>query len=230
MNTSVILPYAVLPPGTLCADLEHPQMAAIELGILLGLRVQQDFPNLARDYRSDQTLSMLVTSYGIMHKYNVGFAVAESSLVRALHGYAGHLNAIALQSYPGVIPADELKEIGERHNRETGKAVGDEMHRLGLGIHALSKAQKILIRLVSSVGSGFMPYSQREIDFIEELAAKPEYRKGSLVKVFEICFEVNLRFHAGKEIRFPKSITKIRLRQKQKKENQEKVDSHQMKI
>jgi hypothetical protein len=226
MNTSVILPYAVLPPGTLCADLEHPQMAAIELGILLGLRVQQDFPNLANDYRSGQTLSMLVTSYGIMHKYNVGFAVAESSLVRALHGYAGHLNAIALQSYPGVIPADELKEIGDWHNRETGKIVGDEMLRLGLGIHGLSKAHKELYRLISVIASGFVPYSQREIDFIEELATKPEYRKGSLVKVFEICFEVNLKFHSGREVRFPKSITKIRLRQRQRKEAQKKNDSH----
>ena len=105
---------------------------------------------------------------------------------------------------------------GKEHNRLSGVEVAKKLMEEKKGIFAFTKEQKDEARRKSVLACGNVPYSQEELNFIEKLASDPQYQKGSLVKVFDVAFEVNLKFHEGKEVRKPSAISKVRSRKKPK--------------
>jgi hypothetical protein len=201
-------------PGTLCADISPSQMSAIELGISLGQKIQADFPEVGNLYKEGFTLSMLISKFSLTSYLGVNFKVAETAVYRALRGYDGHIKSLDLKSYTGLLSGEELNLHGKEHNRISGLKVAQELMEQKKGIFSFTDKQKKDAIRKSVFACGNIPYSQEELDFIEQLANDPQYQKGKLVKVFEIAFEVNIKFHNGKEVRKPRSISKIRLRKK----------------
>jgi hypothetical protein len=86
------------------------------------------------------------------------------------------------------------------------------------GFFAFTQEEKDKVRYDSIIASGNVPYTEEELDYIEFLASQKEYQKGSCVRVFEIAFEVNLKFHSGKEVRTASTITKARIRRRKREE------------
>ncbi len=201
-------------PGTLCANISSRQMAAIELGISLGQKIQTDFPEIKNLYKEGFTISMLISKFNILSHLGVNFKVAETAVYLALKGYNGYIKACDVKPYPGLLSEQELAFFGKKHNEDSGRKVGQELFKQKKGIFAFTKEQQEAARRQSVIACNNVPYSQEELDYIEKLASDPRYQKGSLVKVFEIAFEVNLKFHNGDEVRKPRSISKIRLRKR----------------
>lgn len=201
-------------PGTLCADISPRQMSAIELGISLGQKIQADFPEIGNLYKEGFTLSKLISKFNLTSYLGVNFKVAETAVYRALRGYDGHINNFDLKPYTGLLSNEELNLHGKEHNRVSGLKVAQELMEQKKGIFSFTDEQRKDAIRKSVFACGNIPYSQEELDFIEQLANDPKYQKGTLVKVFEIAFEVNIKFHNGKEVRKPRSISKIRLKKK----------------
>jgi len=201
-------------PGMLCAGISSRQMSAIELGISLGQKIQTDFPEIGNLYKEGFTLSMLVSKFNISSYLGVKFKVAETAVYRALKGYNGSIKIFNIKPYLGLLSKQELIDFGKKHNEISGSKAGQELFKKKKGIFALTKEEQESVRRKSIFACNNTPYSQDELDYIEKLAANPQYQKGSLVKVCEISFEVNLKFHNGKEVRKPRSISKIRLRKR----------------
>ena len=201
-------------PSTLCVDISQRQMSAIELGISLGQKIQADFPEIGNLYKEGFTLSMLISKLNIIAYLGVNFKVAETAIYRALKGYDGHIKNLDLKPYTGLLSEKELNFHGRLHNSISGVEVAKKLMAEKKGIFSYTKKQQEEARRKSVLACGNVPYSQEELDFIEKLAIDPQYKKGSLVKVSEIAFEVNLKFYNGKEVRKPRSISKIRLRKR----------------
>jgi len=201
-------------PGTLYANISPRQMSAIELGISLGQKIQNDFPEIGNLYKEGFTLSMLISKFNITTYLGVNFKVAETAVHRALKGYSGNIKNLDLKPYVGLLSENELTFYGKEHNRISGVDVAKKLMEEKKGIFSFTKEQQEEARLKSIFACGNVPYFQEELDFIEKLATDPQFQKGSLVKVFEIAFEVNLKFHNGREVRKPRSISKIRLRKR----------------
>lgn len=203
-------------PGTLHADISSKQMSAIELGISLGQKIQADFLEIGNLYKEGFSLSMLISKFNLVSYLGVNFKIAETAVYRALKGYDGHIKNLDLKSYTGLLSEEELTFFGKEHNRISGLEVAKKLMEQKKGIFAFTKEQQEETRLKSILACGNVPYSQDELNFIEKLSIDPQYQKGSLVKVFEIAFEVNLKFHNGNEVRKPRAISKVRLRKKTK--------------
>ncbi len=203
-------------PGTLCVDISTRQMSAIELGISLGQKIQADFPEIGSLYKEGFSLSRLISKFNIVSYLGVNFKVAETATHRALTGYDGHIKNLDLKPYKGLLSDEELNFHGKEHNRLSGVEVAKKLMEEKKGIFAFTKEQKDEARRKSVLACGNVPYSQEELNFIEKLASDPQYQKGSLVKVFDVAFEVNLKFHEGKEVRKPSAISKVRSRKKPK--------------
>lgn len=200
-------------PGTLFADISSSQMAAMELGISLGERLKTTFPEIGKLYKEGFTLSMLIERFNLTSFLGVKFKVAETAVYRALSGYDGSIKSVDVQTYKGLLTKEEIDFYGKEHNRISGVEIGRKHFEQKTGMFAMSNTEKAEARRKSIIACGNVPYSDEELAFIEELAQNPEYIKnGGKVKVFEIAFEVNLKFHNGQEIRKPSSITKVRLR------------------
>lgn len=205
-------------PGTLCAGIGSKQISAIELGIMLGKEIQVKFSDIAEKYKNDWSLSKLVAHFRIETVFNVKFKVAETAVYRALSGYDGTFRNITVDAYPGLLSKEELKKHGEDHNQKSGEIVGKKMFENKKGFFAFTQQEKDKARHDSIIASGNVPYTEEELDYIELLASQKEYQKGSCVKVFEIAFEVNLKFHRGAEVRTASTITKARIRRRKREE------------
>jgi hypothetical protein len=159
---------------------------------------------------------MLISKFNLVSCLSINFKVAETAVYRALKGYGGHIKNLDLKSYTGLLSEEEMTFFGKEHNRISGLEVAKKLMDQKKGIFAFTKEQQYEARKKSILACGNVPYSQEELNFIESLASNPQYQKGSLVKVFEIAFEVNLKFHNGKEVRKPRAISKVRLRKNQR--------------
>lgn len=204
-------------PGTFFAIVDPKQMSAIELGISLGERIQKSFPEIVEFYKNGFSASMLVKHFSINSYFGVRFKIAESAVYCALKGYDGSMKVLDIKAYDGLITEEEYQCYAQENNKISGAKVGKEQFEKKQGIFAMSNEQKHQARMKLIIACGNVPYLKEELAFIEELAQKPEYiKKGGKVKVSEIAFEVNLKFHKGKEVRKPDSITKTRIRERKK--------------
>lgn len=233
-----------IPEGTFEADLSDQQKAAMIRSITLGRQIQEDFPEVAEDYRNaDSSLSKIVAKYGIATNYGVGQKVAETALLHALKGYDGHLIIAEEDSYPGLIAdREEAIRMGVAHNAESSRVLGRQMaeeqkgifglskerrseigqksgkkqFEQGIGIHAQTAEERKEIGRLGAISQGKLPYSDEEIAYIRELAQNPFYQRRSRINAMKISEEVNRKFHNGVETRTPEHIKKIFFRNKEK--------------
>jgi hypothetical protein len=233
-----------IPEGTFEADLSDQQKAAIIRSITLGRQIQEDFPEVAEDYRNaESSLSKIVEKYGLTGKYGVKYRVAETALLHALRGYDGHMRIAEEEPYSGLIAnREEAKQIGVVHNSESARVTGKQMveeqrgifglskerrseigqesgkkqFERGIGIHAQTPAERREIGRLGAISQGKLPYSDEEIAYIRELAKNPFYQRRSSINAMKISEEVNRKFHDGVETRTPEHIKKIFFRNKNK--------------
>ena len=115
------------------SSLTREQLLALRKASELGKRLQEDFPEIADEYRNGMTLSKISSEYCIQELYDASRSVAITAVGNALRGY--DFDGI---SYLGLIEdPEELRNIGLEHIRENGKA----LYELGKGIHGLTAEQ-----------------------------------------------------------------------------------------
>ena len=115
------------------SSLTGEQLFAIRRSGEVGKRLQEDFPEIADEYRNGMTMSEISLEYCIQDLYDASREVARIAISYALRGY--DFGGI---SYPGLIEADEeRRNIGLKHNRENGKAT----YEMGKGVHGLTAEQ-----------------------------------------------------------------------------------------
>ena len=106
-----------LLPGTLFA-ITLQQSSAIELGILLGKKLQGLLPEIATDYRAGDSASKIIKKYNLVKVLGYNYKVVESAVFRAIRGYDGSIQMYAIEQYDGLITDhDEIKKLGEKTQR-----------------------------------------------------------------------------------------------------------------
>lgn len=90
---------------------------AIALAIDIGRKIQQEYPEIADDYRIGLSKPQIVRKYGLMFQYNITDSVAERAVDNALRGYGGELSVPA---YQGLIPQSDLELLCAQHQTRNG--------------------------------------------------------------------------------------------------------------
>lgn len=206
-----------IPPGTLFS-ITPQQSSAIELGIVLGEKLQGLFPEIADDYRRGNSASQIVKKHNLEKILGCNYKVALSSVFHAISGYDGLFHILDIKPYEGLIKdQDEVKELAKKHNSESCRLVGKDMLENKKGIFSMTKKERYKASCQGAVGRGMKPYSKEEFAFIKKLAKDSSYLKGKLLNVKKIANEVNEKFHNGVAVRLSKSITKLLFRKKIRK-------------
>lgn len=223
--------------STSTLSFEKDQVHAIRYAINLGFKIQKDFPEIADDYRNKHSASAIVAKYSLDTFYGVKTILAEKAVNRALRGYDGHLKVGKLETYPGLIEAEEMKALGVEHQQENRSRMGNTVVKEGKGIFALSVERRREIArergaqtLAAKTGihamtfeervehgrrnallRGQKPYTDQEIDLVAKLMEDPKYKKGSILDIKKITAELNERLHKNSpdNYRTTKQIKKI---------------------
>ena len=121
------------------SNLTGEQLVAIRKAGELGKRLQEDFPEIADEYRNGRTMPEISLEYCIQELYDAkSRAVAINAVRYALGGY--DFGGI---SYSGLIEdLEELKNIGLEHGREQRTENGNANYEKGLGVHGLTPEQR----------------------------------------------------------------------------------------
>ena len=116
------------------SSLTGEQLFAIRKAGELGKRLQEDFPEIADEYRNGMTLAKISLEYCIQELYDARTSgIARSAVRDALVGY--DFDGI---SYLGLIEdPEERRNIGLEHHRESGKT----LYEMGKGIHGRTAEQ-----------------------------------------------------------------------------------------
>jgi len=199
-----------LVPGTLYSSSE--QMAAIMQAIDLGKKLQGDIPELGELYKSGLSAQAIVTKFDLTKYLCLGNKAALAAVTYALKGYDGSFQNARTNQYQGVLSQEEYDYHAKEHNRLSAVNVENEQSRLGKGLFSFTEEQKRKVWKESVFASGNIPYSVEEIDLIEKFAQEPKFQRGSQVNAVEIAKEVNKKFHADKEVRRARAISKLLLR------------------
>ena len=97
-------------------DLSPDQYSAIRRTIELGRTLTKERPEIAELYRKGNSLPTIMEELDIQSNYNVGENVAFNGVYRAITGHGG---GFGLNSYEGLIPNPEEREIlGKEHMQE----------------------------------------------------------------------------------------------------------------
>lgn len=221
--------------GTLHAALSDQQISAIKYSIEIAKIIQIQFPNIANEYHSGDSLLILNQKYHIDELFSIKPKTAQEAIRIAIGGYQGQLEMLNIPPFIGMIPFDEFKRIGKKHNIDNSKKIGIEYHKHGKGIFSINKEERIKIgkksakkllelktgihaqtpeqrRLLGQktiIAQGGIIYSQEEFEYIKLLASDKLYQKGKLIKAAAIAKKVNEKFHQSKEIRNGNKIKKI---------------------
>ena len=85
-------------------NLSPERIAAIKTSLELGLRLQQDMPEIALDYR-DMTASEIVHKRNIIKRYGSGKSVItdEIALAGVYYALRGHLGEMGVPPYKPLI-------------------------------------------------------------------------------------------------------------------------------
>ena len=106
-------------------ELSPKQLAAIHTSIDLGRTLQRDCPEIMELYRDNFSLAQIVEKLEIQSRYHVGSSVASMGVYKALLGHEGGFRSVA---YRGLIPEEEMRDLGETHMHISGSLYG---HRGG---------------------------------------------------------------------------------------------------
>lgn len=207
--------FDLIPEGIFYSDLSPEQIGAIELGIILGKKIQKLFPQIAEDYRKGLSGKTIEKKYKIKEIFRVKDGVAIKAVYSAIGGYNGNFHNSRQEPYPGLITdREELKKIAERNNVESGKKSGLMQVKEKMGIHSQTPNDKVELGRLASAANGKITFSDEELQFIYELAQKPEFQRRTRIHAMKIAKEVNKKFHNNEETRKPRSIQKAFIRAK----------------
>ncbi len=87
--------------------------AAIALAIDIGRRIQQEFPQVAKDYRSGMYHRQIVRKYELRRRYNTNEETAKQAVAYALCGNSGLFKT---KEYSGLIENEEELRILEHEH------------------------------------------------------------------------------------------------------------------
>jgi hypothetical protein len=240
-DVSTPVPNERVPEG-IFYTIDEVETRGIIAGIRLGRELQVLHPEIAEDYRGGMTISEIIKKYDIINIYGMKPKTAENSVRYAISGYDGDIDVASGEiSYPGLIQdRQELEKIAIEHHVTTGKKVGLKSKTEGTGIFSFTKEQRSDIGRKSGTAQykngigihaqtpedhkragialveaqGGVVFSDEEVDYFKELILDPVYQRKSRINAQKISTELNRKFHNGKDIRTPKSITKINLKLK----------------
>jgi hypothetical protein len=184
--------------------------AAIKLSIDLGRRLQQDFPQIADDYRDLMTRGEIIEKYRICGRYGISIKIAKPAVSYAMRGYNGKekVGKHTIQRYSGLISdKNELVRIYLALREKGLEYMVDEK----IGIHAQTDEEK---RIISSEGGvnnainrGFIPWSEEELEEAQRCSqlrrywSKKKYAGHYRVNNALIAKKLNELFHNGETVR-----------------------------
>lgn len=169
------------------------QKAAIQKAAVLGLQIQEEFPEVAQEYRNGAFLREITEELCLHIVYGVTFTVAREAVRKALTGYNGEIQKFP-KKYTGLIPDKEEQIKLAREHRQ--------------------KRSHSLQRIISK---GETPWIGRretenlctlsEIEFAYMLSQSPEFlnedKKTNLKKIAQT---INEKYHKGEKIRTSESV------------------------
>ncbi len=184
--------------------------AAIKFSIEVGRRLQEDFPEIADDYRNLMFRAEIVAKYGICEKYGMTPEIAKSSVSYAVNGHHGDsvVNGHEFPIYDGLIPDKaERDEISKRFRN-----VWLEYRRKNsIGIHGQSDEERRECGseggIAAAKAKGFIPWSKDELEKAYGFSLSMEfwnrkmYAGGYRVNNGLIAQRINDDFHDRKEVR-----------------------------
>jgi hypothetical protein len=207
----------------------------------IGLKIKSDIPQIAEDYKNGLTLSELAVKYDIQTRYGLSSSkIAEGSVRVAIVGvekgpirFEGlitdksllqRLNTKHKQKAAGKVGAlshrDRTGIFSQTSEQLTilGRTNGELTKKQGIGIHALTKNERISTGKMGVESRGFTPYNREEVDLIQELLKDPEYRlKDGRTDTNKIAATLNSKIHNGQEIRTKYTISSFLSKEKSKK-------------
>jgi len=89
------------------------------LAVDIGRKLQQEYPQIAEDYRALLSKPQIVRKHVLVLHYHITSVVAERAVDFALRGYHGELEYRS--PYAGLIPASELEELCIAHQQRNGR-------------------------------------------------------------------------------------------------------------
>lgn len=117
-----------------------------------------DIPQLADDYRADATQAELARKYEIEIRYGLTPSVAETAVYYALRELIPEAEREELRMKHNIDAArrtqesgiglfsqtpEQLSEAGRKGGKTGGRAGGQKTYELGVGIHALTREQRV---------------------------------------------------------------------------------------
>jgi hypothetical protein len=224
-----------IPPGTFEAPKEN-EVAGMIFSVQLGRKLQGEYPVIADDYRSGESMAEIIRKYDLTEIYNVTYETARMAVRYALGGYDGQIKIAKGDGFPGLIESiEEKKKIANEHNSATGRKVGLDLRdskkgifalssatkseigrksgnaqlEKGIGIHAQTIDERRRLGRVAAESQGKTVFSDEEVAFIKEKIIDPEYQRKTRINAKKLSNILNSTFHRGDEIRTPKSVKKI---------------------
>jgi len=211
-------------------EITPEQLVAINRHINLGRTLKTDHPEIAVIY-GYYPQGKIVEMLNIKSEYGVN----DNTAIGGIHfAISGHNGGYKVESYDGLIPDEEEREIiGRGHRSEAGKISslrlceqgkgiygrtaeqrsndssknGHKLHKEKLGIFGRTAEQHGNDSSKGVISRGLTPWNDDERKDAYLLSTTPEYQRGSQVNNKSIAEELNIRHHDGKKIRNARAIS-----------------------
>ena len=173
------------------------QKAAIHKAAVLGLRIQEEYPEVKNMYLSGDSLSQITTDLDLETKYGVNFSIAREAVRKAITGYNGQIQKFR-KKYPGLIKdIKEQKRLASEHRNVFKRNVSN-------------------YSLQAIIARGEQPWIKRketkdlctlsETEFVYMLSKSPEFFKNNKLDLKKIAYILNEAYHKGDKIRTTEAI------------------------
>lgn len=214
-------------------SLSGKQLSAILSSVQTGLRIQQDFPEIAGRYRNGNSLTEIARDFNFPEKYGVNFLVSREAVRKALSGYDGRLRDFP-EKYLGLISKDELIELEIAHKEDGSR----KARELKLGIMGSTVEQRRGYSRLAIIAQGKVPWVERkeistlctlsEIEFAYMLSQSLEFRIGEghnsgktdLCKLTDTLNEI---YHKGENIRVAGAVCSKLVKFRKSKNGKERL-------
>ena len=196
---------------------ELKQKAAIHKAATLGLRIRDDYPEIADKYRRGFSLTQIAQDFSFDIVYGVNFETAREATRKAITGYNGEIKKFP-QSYSGLIfDKQEQKKLEIEHKLAGVRKVSEQK----LGVVGLSLEERSLYSKKGVETQGKVLWVERketenlcvlsEIEFAYllsksldfKITEKHNFGKTDIEKIAQV---LNKNYHQGENIRTPNAV------------------------
>ncbi|MEK6854773.1 MAG: hypothetical protein AABX73_00965 [Nanoarchaeota archaeon] len=201
-------------------------LGAIRKSILIGKTLQDISEKLIKLYKNGSTYQEIAETLGVKESYQVTSSVAKSAVGYAIRGYSGGL---VIKPYSGLIDEKELSVLRKKHKLEGsvrgGRKSGISQSKKHSGMFTLTKSERKKIAYEWVLSRNQVPWTDKitannrtapsELEYAVSLYNSQEFRsnincqgrsKGSPIWE-DIVFEVNKKYHKGKNVRTLKAVS-----------------------